>query len=121
MAETGGRGVDKAIMAVGAPEIVQQLLRLTRKNGAINLFAGFPPGSQARIDLNDIHYRQLRISGASASTVAQFARALEIIASGTIDADAIITDRFPLSQFGQALRAAQAGRGLKVALLPEAG
>ena len=120
MAETGGRGADKAILAVGAPEIVPQLLRLTRSNGAISLFAGFPPGAQAQIDLNDIHYRQLRISGASASTRAQFARALDMIAMGAIDAEAIITDRFPLAQFAEALQAARAGRGLKVALLPEA-
>jgi len=121
MAETGGSGVDKAIVAVGAPELVPELISLTRKNGAISLFAGFPPGSQALIDLNDIHYRQLHISGASASTSAQFARALDLLASRIVDADAIITHRYPLAQFEEALSTAQAGRGLKVALLPEAG
>ena len=119
MAETEGSGVDKTILAVGAPEIVAELLRRTRKNGAISLFAGFPPGSRAPLDLNDIHYRQLHISGASASTPAQFARALDMIASGLIDADALITHRFPLAQIDEALKTARAGRGLKVALLPE--
>ncbi len=121
MAETAGIGVDKAIMAVGAPEIVPELIGLTRSNGAINLFAGFPPAAQASFDLNDIHYRQIRISGASASTTAQFGRALDMIAAGIIDTDAIITDRFPLEQFAEALRTAQAGRGLKVAMLLEDG
>ena len=121
MTETGGFGVDKVIVAVGLPQIVPELIGLTRSNGAINLFAGFPPGAQASVDLNDIHYRQIRISGASASTTAQFGRALDMIAAGIIDADAIITDRFPLEQFAEALITAGAGRGLKVALLPEAG
>ncbi|MDE2855178.1 MAG: zinc-dependent dehydrogenase [Chloroflexota bacterium] len=115
---TAGIGVDKVIMAVGVPEILPELIRLTRKNGALNLFAGFPPRARASIDLNDIHYRQIRISGASASTPAQFGRALDLLASGTIDADAIITDRFPLAQFDEALTVAKAGQGLKVALLP---
>ena len=117
--ETAGIGVDKVIMAVGVPAIVPELIALTRKNGAINLFAGFPPRAQATLDLNDIHYRQIHISGASASTSAQFGRALSMIASGKINADAIITHRFPLERFAEALRAAQAGQGLKVALLPE--
>ena len=120
MAETAGSGVDKTILAVGLPHVLPQLLRLTRKNGAVNLFAGFPPGARAEIDPNEIHYRQLHISGASASTLTQFARALDMIAAGIIDAEAIVTHRFPLEAFDEALKTARAGRGLKVALLPEA-
>ena len=63
MDETSGIGADKIILAVGIADLVNDLLRLARKNGAINLFAGFSPGSRARLDINEIHYRQIRISG----------------------------------------------------------
>lgn len=118
MDETAGVGVDKVILAVGLTTIVNDLLRLVRKDGAINLFAGFPAGSAVELNINDIHYRQIHISGASASTTAQFKRALDIIASGAIDTDAIITARYPLAQFGSAFDYARQARGLKTAVLP---
>ena len=118
MDETAGHGVDKIILAVGLPDLAADLLRLARKNGAINLFAGFPAGSQVALDINEIHYRQIHISGASASTTAQFGRALDLIASGAIDADAIITARYPLDQFDCAFENARQARGLKTAIIP---
>lgn len=118
MDATAGNGVDKIILAVGVAEVVPDLLALVRKNGAINLFAGFPAGSRVALDINEIHYRQIHISGASASTAAQFGRALELIASGAINADAIITARYPLDQFDSAFENARQGRGLKTAIIP---
>ena len=118
MDATAGLGVDKIILAVGIADAVGDLLRLARKNGAINLFAGFPAGSRVALDINEIHYRQLHISGASASTTAQFERALDMIASGDIDADALITARYPLDQFDAAFENARRARGLKTAIIP---
>jgi L-iditol 2-dehydrogenase len=118
MEATGGLGVDKLILAVGLADLVKDLLALVRKNGAINLFAGFPAGAEAALDINEIHYRQIHISGASASTTAQFERALGMIASGDIDAQALISARYPLEQFRSALEAARQQHGLKTAILP---
>ena len=118
MDESAGIGVDKVILAVGLVEIVNDLVQLVRKNGAINLFAGFPAGSRVALDVNEIHYRQIHISGASASTTAQFKRALDVIASGSINADALITARFPLHRFQSAFDNARQARGLKTAILP---
>ena len=118
MDETSGHGVDKIILAVGIADVVGDLLTLLRKNGAINLFAGFPAGSRVALDINEIHYRQIHISGASASTTAQFGRALDLIASGVINADAIITARYPLDQFDSAFENARQARGLKTAIIP---
>ncbi len=119
MDATAGLGADKIILAVGVADLINDLLRLVRKNGAINLFAGFPADSLASLDINEIHYRQIHISGASASTTAQFKRALGLIASGDIDARALITGRYPLEQFHCAFEDARRGRGLKIAILPQ--
>ncbi len=119
MDETSGIGADKIILAVGIADLVKDLLRLARKNGAINLFAGFSANARTRLDLNEIHYRQIHISGASASTPSQFKVALGMIATGVIDAGALVTERFPLEQFEDALDCARAGRGLKVAIMPD--
>lgn len=120
MDETAGIGADKIILAVGIADMVTDLLRLARKNGAINLFAGFRAGAKARLDINEIHYRQIRISGASASTRSQFKRALDLIAVGAINAAALVSERFPLERFPDAWQCARAGQGLKVAIIPDA-
>ncbi|MCY4072285.1 MAG: alcohol dehydrogenase catalytic domain-containing protein [Chloroflexi bacterium] len=119
MDETSGLGADKIILAVGIADLVNHLLCLTRKNGAINLFAGFSAGAMARLDINEIHYRQIRISGASASTTSQFKRALDLIAAGAIDAGALVSERFSLERFPDAWQCARAGQGLKVAIIPD--
>ena len=116
--ETNGLGVDKVIMAVGVPGIVNKLIDLTRKGGRLNLFAGFPIGSRVNMDVNTLHYNQTHISGASASTPRQFRRALNMIAEQRIAAKRIITDRYMLDQFETALQAAQTRQGLKIAVLP---
>lgn len=121
MDETSGIGVDKIILAVGVADMINCLPRLVRKNGAINLFAGFPAASTAVLDINDIHYRQIHISGASASTRAQFKRALQMITSGAVDAGTLVTERFPLEQFQMAFERARAGQGLKIAVIPDTG
>ena len=43
---TGGYGADAVVVTVGVAELVPGALELVRKQGAINLFAGFPPGSR---------------------------------------------------------------------------
>jgi L-iditol 2-dehydrogenase len=42
--QTGGRGVDLAIICIGVPVLINQALRLTRVGGQVNIFAG--PGRQ---------------------------------------------------------------------------
>ena len=38
--QTGGRGVDLAIICIGVPVLINQALRLTRVGGQVNIFAG---------------------------------------------------------------------------------
>ena len=118
LGETAGLGVDKVIMAIGVPDIVNSLVGLIRKGGGINLFAGFPVGSTAEMDVNALHYGQIHVSGASASAPRHFQSALGLMAEKRIAAQRLITDKWPLSQFEAALQATQARQGLKMVILP---
>lgn len=119
MDQTGGIGLDRIIMAVGVTAIVNELFMCLRKGGSINLFAGFPANSHSAVDPNLIHYNQIQVSGASASTTRQFEKALMAIAQGSVHATEIATHCFPLSQFDQALQHAMSLTGLKTVIIPE--
>lgn len=60
---TGGEGVDAAVMAVEAPDLVPVLLQLIRPGGVLNLFAGMPREARLSVDPFHIHYREVGLLG----------------------------------------------------------
>lgn len=107
---------DGAIVAVGVPELVNTALRAVRRNGRLNLFAGFDAGTSAVIDPNAIHYKQITVTGASESRRRDYAEAMELIRSGKVDISPLVTHRFSLDEYEEAFRVASDGSALKVAL-----
>ena len=114
---TGGQGADVAILAVGVPALASQAVDLVRKRGRISLFAGFSRDDTAVMDVNTIHYNELKVIGSFGLTRLQFTRALALIASGRLNLDALLTHRFGLSEIEQALRVAEQGAAIKVAII----
>ena len=57
---TEGIGADVVIMAIGVPNLVNQTIDIARKGGTINLFAGFSVGDMPPVDVNQIHYKELK-------------------------------------------------------------
>jgi len=106
--------VDAAILAVGVPEVVPQAVGAVRKCGQISLFAGFPVGASAVIDPNAIHYKQIRLFGASESRRSDFAEAMSLMAEGHVDPAPLVTHRFALEDYREAFRVAADGSALKV-------
>ncbi len=107
-------GFDAAIVAVGVPELVPVAIRAVRRCGRVSLFAGFPVSGTATIEPNAIHYRQIRVYGASESRRGDFATALTLAAEARVDLAALVTHRFRLSEHEEAFRLAADGSALKV-------
>ncbi len=118
MENTGGVGADVIILAIGVPALVNQAIDLARKRGWVNLFAGFSVGDMPPIDVNKIHYKEVRITGTSASSRKDHEVAINLIANCIIDPSRIITHKYPLSQADEAFRIAETGAGIKVAIIP---
>jgi L-iditol 2-dehydrogenase len=116
-ARTEGLGADVAILAIGVPALANDTLALVRKGGHVNLFAGFSAGATATIDVNLIHYNEIVVTGASALSRRDYEIALNLLASGRLDAGSLITHRFGVAEALAAFAAASGGSALKVALL----
>jgi len=115
---TDGLGVDVAVICIGVPTLVNDALRLTRKGGNVNIFAGLAKEGWAEIEANLIHYNELNLTGTSNSTREEYGVALKLIESGRVTTETMVTHRFPLAQAVEAIDKSASGEGIKVAVMP---
>ncbi|MGE5588230.1 MAG: zinc-dependent dehydrogenase, partial [Clostridia bacterium] len=94
---TRGRGADVVIVACSSGEAQQQALDLAATGGRVNFFGGLPRGKEKVVlNTNLIHYKQLLVTGTTRSSIHQFRKTLEILASGRLDIKPVITRRVTL-------------------------
>jgi len=111
---TGGIGMDAVIVACPSPEAQRGALKLAATGGHINFFGGLPMGSPGvTLDTNDIHYRQLVVTGSARANKRQYQTTLHLIAAGKVNVGDLITSVVDLDDIELAISDAAAGRGLK--------
>jgi L-iditol 2-dehydrogenase len=114
---TGGEGLDVVITAVPVPEIVPEGLSLLGIFGRICLFAGLPKDRAIfELDGNLIHYKNLFVTGTTGGCNADYAKSLNLITSGAVPVEGIISHRFSLQQLSEAYETALAGCGMKIVI-----
>jgi L-iditol 2-dehydrogenase len=112
---TRGRGADVVIVACASGEAQEQSVGLAASRGRLNFFGGLPGDAPAiAFDSNRLHYEELTLVGNHGATPYQNYKALQLIASGRVDTEAIVTHRFPLARVEEAIRKAESHEGLKV-------
>jgi len=97
-------GYDVAVDATGSAEVVRVLPQLVRENGTILVYGMCDADDQVNWSPYDIFRRQLTIKGSFAQ-VNCFGRSLAMLRSGRIRGDGLVTHRFPLIEYGNALEA----------------
>ena len=116
---TDGYGVDVAMEAVGLPQTWEQALKLVRRGGTVLEFGGCPPGTEIRVNTELLHYGQVKVRGVFNATPLHFKRALNLIASRTIDVRPLITRRMPLEKISEAFELLLTSkRDIKIAIIP---
>jgi L-iditol 2-dehydrogenase len=114
----GGEGADVVIVAAPSAAAQQQALELAAPAGRVSLFAGLPAAaSRVELDTNLIHYKELVVTGSTASTAESCRAALELITSGQVDTGALIDTRRELSAAPEAIELLRARRALKAAII----
>lgn len=115
--QTGGRGVDVSVELSGSEAATRQCFQILRKGGRVSLV-----GLGGDVTLNptsDIIYREAKVYGVTGRVMWEtWYQMMDIIASGRFDATQVITHRFPLEEYAQALGLANSGQAGKILLLP---
>ena len=110
-------GADVVIESAGRPETAELAPKLAETRGLRASFGVVSPGIQANIAPYDVFYRELTIRGSFVNPFTHV-RAVELLAAKRVDVLPLISHRFALDQFGEAIETAQGRDAIKVLVLP---
>jgi D-arabinitol dehydrogenase (NADP+) len=111
-------GFDAVVEATGAVPVLERAVELTKMGGTLMVYGMAAAEDRLAISPYEIFRRQLTIKGSFAQTHC-FDRAIALLRSGRVRTDGIVTHRFNLDGFGQALDAlSHDPTCLKSAILP---
>lgn len=113
------KGVDRVMVSVANVAVAETAVSLVRKGGAINLFAGMPPNAAITLDMNRIHYDEIKLTGTFGFGPDHFHQALDLLTSGKLDLSGFITNRVALSDVKQAIISAGRYEGIKTVVLAD--
>src|SRR5438309_997711 len=117
----GGVGVDIVLEMSGHPTAVEQGLQVLHNGGWISLLGiGDRP---VTLDLNDLVVtKSITIYGIFGRRIWDtWERTSSYLSTGRVDVSPLITHRFPLDDFQEAMAQMKSGRAGKVVLLPSGG
>jgi D-arabinitol dehydrogenase (NADP+) len=115
--ELAGPGFDVVIDATGAMPVLDQTVPLTRVGGTILVYGMTAEAARWSVPPYEIFRRRLTIKGSFAQQFA-FDRSLAALRGGHVKTDGMITHRFSLAQYAEALEAVADSRCVKAVITP---
>ncbi len=116
---TVGKGADVAIVACSSGRAQMDALNITAKRGRVSLFGGLTGESKGFLDSNLIHYKELSIYGAHASTTLQNSLVLDWITKGKLRVKKYISKIFDLRKIEEAFKSIQNESIIKGVIKPK--
>ena len=113
---TDGQGVDLAVEAVGTEATVTLAIESARIGGEILVF-GTVTGGGTGLPYYQLYFKELTVRNPRAAIADDYARAIELAASGVLDLEPIVSDRIGLSEVDRAFERVGSADSLKV-LMP---
>jgi L-iditol 2-dehydrogenase len=114
-----GNLADLVILGTGAPSAIDQGLACLDNGATFIVFAVPAPGHDHPMPLNDLWRREVTVRTAYGAAPADLAMALELIASGRVAVNDLITHRLPLERTSEGFQlVASAGESVKVVVEP---
>lgn len=105
---TDGYGMDVVIETVGGGENFSDAMSIVRRRGSVVLVAGYY--KPLEVNLSQIVWSEATVTGSNcygySGMATDFDAAIDLIASGRVDATKLVTHRFPLIEIDEAFKIA---------------
>lgn len=96
-------GVDR-VLVTAPPSVIPSAMQICNVGGIVSFIGiDYGEGSQIVLDSNLVHFNKLQLRASHASPALYFPECLDLIASGAVDTQALITHRFRLEDLKQAV------------------
>lgn len=112
--------VDAVFDTIGSPALLDRALEPARPGAVAVLFAHGAPDEPLQLDFHRLFRNELTVTSSYSSGRADQVRAYELLAAGRIRPGRMVTHRFPLEEFEEAVRRVQNREALKAILVAEA-
>ncbi|UCF97277.1 MAG: zinc-dependent alcohol dehydrogenase family protein [Spirochaetaceae bacterium] len=96
-------GVDSAVECAGNPAAMLQAFQSVRRGGTVLLFSVPEADAVLNVPVYDIYFRELRILGSFTNPATQ-GRAVDLVSSGRIQLEQLISHQLPLESIKDAFR-----------------
>lgn len=116
----GNRLADLVIVCTGALSAFRQALQSVDRGGTIICFATTEPGVDLPVPINDFWRNEIKLMPSYGNSPLDATQALELIRSGRVPVEQMITHRLPLALTGEGFRLVAEGRdSMKVIIEPQ--
>ncbi|MFL4496688.1 zinc-dependent alcohol dehydrogenase family protein [Streptomyces sp. VTCC 41912] len=112
------QGWETVIDCTGVIPVIEDGLGRVRRGGTFQQFGVAPSAATAAFSPFRVYNDEITVVG-SMAVLHSFGRAVDLMAKGVVDADTMITHRYPLDDFDAALRTFREGSGRKIQLHPQ--
>jgi len=115
----GGRSADLVITCTGAPKAIAQGLSSVDRGGKVLFFAPTEPTSEVEMPFNALWREEITMTSSYGGAPVDIRAAIELLRSGKVRVDDLVTHRLPLEKAGEGFRlVASAQDSIKVILRP---
>lgn len=120
-AETDGRGADVVFVATSVPGLVEQAVAMTRPGARIVLFAQTSDKERIELSGKDICMGERQLLGSYSADVDLQKQSADLVFSGALPVDRLVSHRFRLEEFTQAMDLAlhPTPESLKIVIWPQ--
>jgi D-arabinitol dehydrogenase (NADP+) len=117
LSELSPLGFDLVVDCTGVPAVVEHMPTHARENGKLLYFGVNPPAARVEISPYEIYRKDLALYGSFAQRFT-FRETVALLQSGVVEVRPLLSQRFPIEQFAEALELAFSGEVLKVQIQP---
>jgi L-iditol 2-dehydrogenase len=111
---TAGAMADVVIVGPGTSRAIHTGIAAAGKAATVVQFTATPPEEEILLRPHDLYFNETRLVPSYSCGPDDTRKALELVRDGVLNADELVTDRFPLTRIGEAYEQAQSPSSLKV-------